>query len=34
MPSFTAAKQVCARFAQAHVVCRPAKFDGQAIVQR
>jgi hypothetical protein len=34
MPSFIAAKQVCARFAQAHVVCRPAKFDGQAIVQR
>lgn len=34
MPSFTAAKQVCARFAQAHMACHPAKFDGQAIVQR
>jgi hypothetical protein len=34
MPSFTAAKQVCARFAEAHMACHPAKFDGQAIVQR
>jgi hypothetical protein len=34
MPSFIAAKQVCARFTQAHMACHPAKFDGQAIVQR
>jgi hypothetical protein len=34
MPSFTAAKQVCVRFTQAHMACHPAKFDGQAIVQR
>jgi SPOR domain len=34
MPSFTAAKQVCARLTQAHMACHPAKFDGQAIVQR
>jgi hypothetical protein len=34
MPSFTAAKQVCARFTQAHMACHPAKFDGQTIVQR
>jgi hypothetical protein len=34
MPSLAAAKQVCTRFAQARVACRPAKFDGQAIVQR
>jgi hypothetical protein len=34
MPSFIAARQVCARFTQAHMACHPAKFDGQAIVQR
>jgi hypothetical protein len=34
LPNYAAAKQVCARFTDAHTACRPAKFDGETIVQR
>jgi hypothetical protein len=34
LPNYTAAKQVCARFTDARMACRPAKFDGETIVQR
>lgn len=34
MPNIAAARQVCTRFAAARVACRPAKFDGEAVVQR
>jgi hypothetical protein len=34
LPNYTAAKQVCARFTEARSACRPAKFDGETIVQR
>lgn len=30
----TAARQLCARFVDAHAVCRPAKFDADQVVQR
>ena len=34
LPNYTAARQVCARFAAAHIACRPTRFDGQSMVQR
>lgn len=34
MPNIAAARQVCTRFAAARVACQPAKFDGEAVVQR
>ena len=34
LPSVTAATQLCARFAAAHVTCRPVKFDGEQFAQR
>jgi hypothetical protein len=34
MPNLAAARQVCTRFAAAHVSCQAAKFDGESIVQR
>jgi len=34
MPNLAAARQVCTRFAAAHVSCQASKFDGESIVQR
>ena len=34
LTNFTAAKQMCTRFAAAGAVCRPARFDANSIVQR
>jgi hypothetical protein len=30
----TAARQLCARFVDAHATCRPAKFSADQVVQR
>lgn len=34
MPSLQAARQVCTRFAAAHVTCQASKFDSNAVVQQ
>ena len=34
LPNFAAARQLCARFANAQAACRPAKFDADKVVQR